>query len=511
MEFNKIMKNRTIKPKILIVDDSPINRTLLSNILGEEYEIIEAENGAEAIAILENFGIEITLVFLDIYMPKIDGFGVLEVMREKHWSDNIPVIIISSDDSGEHIEKAYEMGVTDFIGRQFDAAVVKRRATNTIMLYSKQKLLEDMVANQIYEKEKNSNMLVNILSHIVEFRNGESGLHIIHVKIFTEILLKTLVSITDKYKLSSEEISIISIASALHDIGKISIPDAVLNKPGKFTDEEFKIMKTHSKAGAEILEQLTLYKNEPLVKTAYEICRWHHERFDGRGYPDGLKGDDIPISAQVVAMADVYDALTSERCYKKAFSHEKAVEMILNGECGEFNPILKECLKSSAGNIKNELVHISSAGSPEAKMPEITPEILSRGELSSFKRVMCMLGCEREKNKFVSDFCNDIIFEYKLDPSILTLSAFGAERLGLDKSIVNPLEEPAVINRIKATHNTRKDFKEYLSEDKETITEYKCDIIFGNETKPAKVILKKLYSFDNKPKYIGVVGKIIEL
>lgn len=506
-----MIRNRKIKPKILIVDDSPMNRSLLSDILGEEYETLEAENGEEAIAILEKLSVEIALVFLDIYMPKIDGFGVLKVMKEKHWSDDIPVIIISSDESYEHIEQAYKMGVTDFINRElFDTAIVKRRAVNTIMLYSKQKLLADMVADQIYENEKNSNMLINILSHIVEFRNGESGLHIIHVKIFTEILLKTLVSTSDKYKLSSEEISIISIASALHDIGKISIPDAILNKPGRFTDEEFNIMKTHSKAGAEILEQLTLYKDEPLVRIAYEICRWHHERFDGHGYPDGLKGDDIPISAQVVAMADVYDALTSERCYKKAFSHEKAIEMILNGECGEFNPILKECLKTAADTIKNEIFDVHTSDSFETNLTEIASKILSTGELSSSKRVMCMFNYERDKNKFLSNFSNDIIFEYKLDPSILNLSAFGAARLGLKETIVNPLEESDVISRIKSAQNTKKNFKEY-SKDGEVITEYECNVMFGNEIKPAKIVFKKLYSFDNKPKYIGVIGKIIEL
>lgn len=505
-----MIRNRKIKPKILIVDDSPINRDILSNILGEEYEIIEAEDGAEAIAILEKLRLEIALVFLDIYMPKIDGFGVLEVMKEKSWSDDIPVIIISSDDSGEHIEKAYEMGVTDFIGRQFDAAIVKRRATNTIMLYSKQKLLSDMVADQIYEKEKNSNMLINILSHIVEFRNGESGLHILHVKTFTEILLKTLVSMTDKYKLSSEQISIISVASALHDIGKISIPDAILNKPGRFTDEEFNIMKTHSKAGAEILDQLTLYKDEPLIKVAYEICRWHHERFDGRGYPDGLTGDEIPISAQVVAIADVYDALTSERCYKKAFSHEKAVDMILNGECGEFNPILKECLKTAADTIKNEIFHINTANGFETDLTEISSEILSKGELSSSKHIMGMLNYEKKKNDFLSEFCSDIIFEYKLDPSILKLSAFGAAKLGLNETIVNPLEEPEIINKIMAAEKTKKEVREY-SNNGDMITEYECDIMFGKEIRPAKIVSKKLYSITNKPKYIGVIGKIIVL
>lgn len=501
---------KKIKPKVLIVDDSFINRALLSEILGDDYDIIEAENGEEAIAVLEELGVEISLVFLDIFMPKIDGFGVLKFMAERNWSDDIPVIVISSDDSGEHIEQAYDMGVTDFIGRPFDALIVKKRAANTIMLYSKQKLLENMVADQIYEKEKSSNMLINILSHIVEFRNGESGLHIIHVKTITEILLKKLVSMTDKYKLSNKDISIITTASALHDIGKISVPDEILNKPGRFTDEEFNIMKGHSLAGAKILAQLTNYKNEPLLKVGYEICRWHHERYTGHGYPDGLVGDDIPISAQVVAIADVYDALTSERCYKKAFSHEKAIEMILNGECGEFSPILQECLKATADTIRDEIAYANEADEFDSYKKDIPSEILAADELSSPKRVMFMLNYESKKNRFLSDFCQDILFEYNLDSAVLKLSSYGAKRLELDEMILNPLENPDIINRIKAVENTKTELKEY-SIDGDIVTEYKCDIMFGEEKKQAKIIMKKLYLPDDRSKYIGVIGKIIEI
>ena len=215
-----------------------------------------------------------------------------------------------------------------------------------------------IIAKQIEEQEQNNKLMISILSHIVESRNGESGLHILHVNTITKYLLKRLVLYTDQYSLSKEDISLISVASSLHDIGKIAIPDEILNKPGRLTDEEFAIMKTHSMLGANILSELPAeMRDAPLVKVAYEICRWHHERYDGRGYPDGLKGDDIPISAQVVAMADVYDALTSERCYKKAFTHKEALKMILEGQCGTFNPLLLQCLQGIADTLEHEFTN----------------------------------------------------------------------------------------------------------------------------------------------------------
>ena len=279
------------KPRILIVDDSLLNIEILESILEDDYDIVTAGNGAEAIAVLQKESVNISLVLLDINMPIMDGYEVLEIMNEKHWIDDVPVIMISAENSVSSMHRAYELGITDFISRPFDMLIVSHRVKNTIMLYTKQKKLISMVADQIYEKEKNSNLMINVLSHIVEFRNGESGMHVLHVQLFTQILLKQLVKITDKYNITESDISLISRASALHDIGKISIPDEILNKPGRFTDEEFAIMKRHSMEGAKMLDNLVAYKDEPLVKVAYQICRWHHERYDGRGYPDGLKGD----------------------------------------------------------------------------------------------------------------------------------------------------------------------------------------------------------------------------
>lgn len=344
------------KQTILIVDDSEMNRDLLVDILEDQYDLIEAENGVKAIEILAEQREAISLVLLDIMMPEMDGFGVLSHIYQNHWNESFAVIMISADDSPVNIKRAYDLGAFDYISRPFDAAIVQRRISNTMCLYVRQKHLEQMVIEQFYENENNNKLMIAILSHIVEFRNGESGAHVLHVNQITELLLKQLILHTDQYPLSQSDITLISMASSLHDIGKIAIPEDVLNKPGRLTDEEFEIIKTHAAIGADILLSLPAdQQSVPLVRVAFEICRWHHERYDGKGYPDGLKGDDIPIAAQTVALADVYDALTSERCYKKAYSHEDALNMILDGQCGAFNPILLQCLQEITTALKQEL------------------------------------------------------------------------------------------------------------------------------------------------------------
>ena len=344
------------KQTILIVDDSEMNRDLLIDILEDHYDLIEAENGVKAIEILAEQREAISLVLLDIMMPEMDGFGVLSHIYQNHWNESFAVIMISADDSPVNIKRAYDLGAFDYISRPFDAAIVQRRISNTMCLYVRQKHLEQLVIEQFYENENNNRLMIAILSHIVEFRNGESGAHVLHVNQITELLLKQLILHTDQYPLSQSDITLIGMASSLHDIGKIAISEEVLNKPGRLTDEEFEIIKTHAAIGADILLSLPAdQQSVPLVRMAFEICRWHHERYDGKGYPDGLKGDDIPIAAQVVALADVYDALTSERCYKKAYSHEDALNMILDGQCGSFNPILLQCLQEITAVLKQEL------------------------------------------------------------------------------------------------------------------------------------------------------------
>ena len=348
------MEKRNL-PQLLVVDDSEMNREILKEILGKEYRILEACDGEEALKMLEQYGTEISLVLLDIIMHKMDGFEVLAYMNRDKWIEDIPVIMISSEGSESYIRRAYELGASDYISRPFDAKVVYQRVINMIKLYAKQRRLIHLVTDQIYEKEKNNRMMTGILSQIVEFRNGESGLHVLHINILTQLLLEKLMRKSENYDLSWSQQHMIATASALHDIGKIGIDEKILNKPGKLTKEEFEAMKQHTIIGARMLDRLEMYHDEEMMKYAYEICRWHHERYDGKGYPDGLKGEEIPISAQVVSLADVYDALVSDRVYKKAYSHEKAMEMILNGECGMFNPLLLECLVEIQDKVRKEL------------------------------------------------------------------------------------------------------------------------------------------------------------
>ncbi len=399
--------SKAYKYRILVVDDSEMNREILSEILSEEYDIIEADSGDTCIDMLRKYETGISLVLLDIVMPGMDGFGVLNYMNRHHYLEDIPVIMISSEDSAEIVRRAYEMGVSDYINRPFDAGVVHRRVYNTIKLYAKQRRLITLITNQVYEKEKNNRMMVGILSQIVEFRNGESGSHVLNINIFTGMLLESLVQHTDKYDLSWSERLLITTASALHDIGKIGIDDKILNKPGRLTDEEFKIMQNHTIIGASILENMGSYQDEELMKVAYQICRWHHERYDGKGYPDGLKGDEIPISAQVVSLADVYDALVSERVYKKAYSHEKAIEMITNGECGCFNPILLECLLDIQDRIKRKMKTGTPEDNPFKKREK-------KAELKEFENVKedFMDVVSKNMEKEYSNFENDELVDF---------------------------------------------------------------------------------------------------
>ena len=399
--------SKAYKYRILVVDDSEMNREILSEILNEEYDIIEADSGDTCIDMLRKYETGISLVLLDIVMPGMDGFGVLNYMNRHHYLEDIPVIMISSEDSTETVRRAYEMGVSDYINRPFDAGVVHRRVYNTIKLYAKQRRLIALITNQVYEKEKNNRMMVGILSQIVEFRNGESGSHVLNINIFTGMLLESLVQHTDKYDLSWSERLLITTASALHDIGKIGIDDKILNKPGRLTDEEFKIMQNHTIIGASILENMGSYQDEELMKVAYQICRWHHERYDGKGYPDGLKGDEIPISAQVVSLADVYDALVSERVYKKAYSHEKAIEMITNGECGCFNPILLECLLDIHERIKRKMKTGTPEDNPFKKREK-------KAELKEFENVKedFMDVVSKNMEKEYSNFENDELVDF---------------------------------------------------------------------------------------------------
>lgn len=358
---------RIFKESILIVDDYVINREMLAEFLKPDYEIIQAEDGQQALDILIKDRNKISCVLLDLHMDNINGFEVLEKMQSEHWLEKLPVIVISSENDPSLIKKAYSLGAIDYIERPFYIDIVCKRVANVVNLYAKQNRLVKMVINQHKETERVSNLMLSLLGHIVEFRNKESGEHIQNVGIITQIFLNLLVKKTDKYKLSKHDIKIISQAAALHDVGKIAISESILNKPAKLTNEEFTTMKKHTTLGGEMIKSCKTLYFEPIIQTAYKIACYHHERYDGNGYPEGLKGDEIPIEAQVVALADVYDALTSVRCYKKAFTHEEAIKMILSGECGAFNPILIEILKEIADDFPKMIEKVRYESENERK------------------------------------------------------------------------------------------------------------------------------------------------
>ena len=497
--------------RILIVDDSEVNRDMLSDMLSDDYDIVEAADGEEALSILKERVYDIDLVLLDIIMPAVDGFGVLDVMKRYHWIDNTPVIMISSETSQSYIRKAFELGVTDYILRPFDSFIIHKRVSNTLMLYRKQKKLLSALEEQVYENEKNNSMMINVLAHIVEFRNGESGMHVHHIKQLTSILLQNLIEKTDKYHLTENDILLISTASSLHDIGKISIDDKILNKPGRLTAEEFEVIKTHSIIGAEMLQDLHNTHNYPLFDKAYEICRWHHERYDGKGYPDGLSGEEIPISAQVTSLADVYDALTSNRCYKKAFSHEKAMEMILDGQCGAFNPVLLQCLKDCEKQILAEFSDSIDTTQDDRLLIRATEELVEN-KISSDKIDFSahLPIAARDRWNFFSDGSGEIQFEYDAMLDVLRLTKYGAKVLGLQELTMHPR---GLKQGYLGAQNIQTILDAMQSEAslEKPVVKIKKHISLNGPRRWYEIRIRTLWSNEENPKYTGILGRIIDI
>lgn len=418
------------KQTILVVDDTAVNRMVLSDILSDEYEVIEARDGLEALNILHRKEGQIALMLLDVVMPNMDGFEVLALLHRNQWSANVPVIIISAETSSTYIRKGFELGAVDYVNRPFDPEVVLQRVRNTITLFAKQGILRDLVADQVAEREKTNTLMVDILSTIVEFRNGESGLHVTRIRIITELLLEAMQHRFPEYDLTPSKIANISNAAALHDIGKIAIPEEILNKPGRLTPEEFDVIKTHSAVGDAMLEGLHFGKDEELVGYAREICRWHHERWDGKGYPDGLVGDQIPVAAQAVALADVYDALVSERVYKAAYSHEKAIAMIEGGECGAFNPDLMQCFVDEADNL-NDMIAIRSDNAAKLfDVDQLSSELIERKSPGLSDKTISLLKRERTKLVLFSDMTEGVLFDYDYESDTVLFSGRDSSRYG---------------------------------------------------------------------------------
>lgn len=496
------------KTKIMIVDDAEMNREILMAILGDEYEYVQAENGRQAIHILQQ-DMNIDLMLLDINMPEMNGFQVLDRMNTFHWINDIPVIMISSEEKKDVIERAYILGAEDYIRRPFDAFIVRRRVQNILNLYANQKRLMQLVADQIYEKEENNNLLIGILSHVVEFRNSESGEHILHIRTATELLLRRLVQKTDEYHLSESDIVMITTASALHDIGKISIPESILNKPGKLTREEFSIIKTHTTIGADIINQMTTKMEKPLLRIAGEICRWHHERWDGHGYSDGLIGEQIPIAAQVVALADVYDALTSKRCYKDAYDHETALNMILAGECGAFNPLLLKCLQEIAPRLRMDAQYDAGDYACRSEAGRLATEIMNKTEIPSSDRSQHMLESMQERMNFFASLKGGIQFDYDSVSRLVNVTNWDEP-----PQYRYTVKNVADINCFSGL--SQRDFhrlKDALDATTPEHREFSMSIMMpkGNEYEWCDLRVHSLWSDLSPEHYIGAVGQLVRL
>lgn len=405
--------NETRKKKIIIADDSQLNCEMLSEILGDMYEYTYVHDGDALLSLLSNGNLA-DMVLLDLNMPKMNGFEVLKVMKSRHWSDEIPVVVISAEGDYSIIEAAYNLGAAEYIVRPFNAFFTRHRIDTTMTQYSQRKQIMRYAERQVYERDRINKALINIFGSLVELRNSESGEHTLHVQSITKKLLERLDAISDKYKFTRESIETISTVSALHDIGKYFIPSEILNKPGKLTDEEWEIMKSHTVQGDAFLEKINVKNSEKFMDLARQIARYHHERYDGKGYPDGLCGDEIPIAAQVVSIADVYDALTSDRCYKKAYSHDKAIEMISSGRCGVFNPLLVRCLIDISDSLLVDLKINGYVGNDDDYRISGTLSIKSelQDSIRVDERIEKLLDYETEKKEFFQDVCGGIQFEY---------------------------------------------------------------------------------------------------
>ena len=498
--------------KLLIADDSELNRAILVSVLEKNFDILEAADGKEAIATLAAHEGNIAALLLDVVMPEADGFEVLEEMNRRGWIDEIPTIMISVETGGSYIDRAFQLGAADYVSRPFVPNMIRRRVINAILLHTKTRKLTGLIADHFYRRERNTDILAAILGYAVEARSGERGTHMTNVSRITGLLLHRLLERTDRCPIGPEDIETVCIASSLHDIGKLLIPEGILTKPTALTPGEFDIVKQHTRLGAKIISDLPIYQNETIIKYALEICRWHHERWNGEGYPDGLKGEDIPIAAQVVSLADAYDALTSKRCYKEALSHEKSLEMIRGGECGNFNPLLLECLNDIADTLKH------SAGAEAAAEPPAyrwAKELIwkpdgSRQELSS-ARMTKQVEQELSKRRFFSDLTEEFWFEFTRHPDAVALSAGAARRTGLPRVIVGPLSCTQLCSVVSADTIQAMRNRLLCATSDETYLEFETELTLDGHPSLCQIAIQITWASDEPGRFSSLFGRVLDI
>lgn len=505
------------KTKILIIDDIELNRALLCEMFQSKYEILEAEDGKSALRIIEKEKENLAIVLLDVVMPIMDGFSVLEIMNEKGWIDFVPVIMITAEVSDNVMGSGYELGAMDIINKPFNPNIVNKRVENIIENFAYKNSLEQMVENQarkIREQSErlheNNLRLIDALSSIIEFKNTESAQHVFNIRIITKMLLNKLIEIRSDYHLTQNQIELISEAAAMHDIGKIAVPDSILNKPGKLTSEEFEVIKEHTINGCEILEHIVGIKEMDFYHYCYDICRHHHEKWDGKGYPDGLIGNEISIWAQAVSLADAYDALTSKRVYKDAYSSEVAMRMILNEECGVFNPDLLECLIQILPLLaeKNGIIKKDNSVSTEA----LKAEKQKKQPMDVSARTLRLLEMERQKYKIISELSDEIIFEYDKENDKIIFSEEFHKITGHDTIVFDLKKKGALLQYIK-----EEDYYFIISkvealspENKMLHLELQLNLN-GNGYEWYSLRISGLWDISYEVKCMGYVGKIVNI
>lgn len=493
--------------KLLIADDSELNRAILVSVLEKNFDILEAADGKEAIATLAAHEGNIAALLLDVVMPEADGFEVLEEMNRRGWIDEIPTIMISVETGGSYIDRAFQLGAADYVSRPFVPNMIRRRVINAILLHTKTRKLTGLIADRFYRRERNTDILAAILGYAVEFRSGERGTHMTNVSRITGLLLHRLLERTDRCPIGPEDIETVCIASSLHDIGKLLIPEDILIKPAALTPGEFDIVKQHTRLGAKIISDLPIYQNETIIKYALEICRWHHERWNGEGYPDGLKGEDIPIAAQVVSLADAYDALTSKRCYKEALSHEKSLEMIRGGECGSFNPLLLECLNESSELLRQELQRNEWDRSFHQDTHRLSEEILHREALPREDRSQRLLNLERERTQFYADQCGGIQFDYDLLSGRVTVTNHYAS--AAERTQVLDFDHGEGLNFLSLKDRRR--LLEALEKATPEIPQasFPVEVQTGGGYQPHRLVLRTQWSRGGQRRCVSVVGQLL--
>lgn len=493
--------------KLLIADDSELNRAILVSVLEKNFDILEAADGKEAIATLAAHEGNIAALLLDVVMPEADGFEVLEEMNRRGWIDEIPTIMISVETGGSYIDRAFQLGAADYVSRPFVPNMIRRRVINAILLHTKTQKLTGLIADRFYRRERNTDILAAILGYAVEFRSGERGTHMTNVSRITGLLLHRLLERTDRCPIGPEDIETVCIASSLHDIGKLLIPEDILTKPTALTPDEFDIVKQHTRLGAKIISDLPIYQNETIIKYALEICRWHHERWNGEGYPDGLKGEDIPIAAQVVSLADAYDALTSKRCYKEALSHEKSLEMIRGGECGSFNPLLLECLNESSELLRQELQRNEWDRSFHQDTHRLSEEILHREALPREDRSQRLLNLERERTQFYADQCGGIQFDYDLLSGRVTVTNHYAS--AAERTQVLDFDHGEGLNFLSLKDRRR--LLEALEKATPEIPQasFPVEVQTGGGYQPHRLVLRTQWSRGGQRRCVSVAGQLL--